>query len=109
MEKKSKDLPSGTNFSVYSAWVYVLRADDQVLGAFTSASVAYGHWVAYAEKYNLPDSPLCTCQRYRVRLDPYDMQQQDITMGFMRAWESLHSNSSPKFEPIEHPEISIEP
>lgn len=92
MEKKdSERLPSGMR---YSGWCYVLRADDHVLGAFVSASTAYGHWLAYAEKYNTPDSPLCTCVRYRVRLNPYDMQSQDVTMNFMRAWESLHQSQT---------------
>lgn len=93
MEKESKKMTSG---SKYSGWCYVLSADDHVLGAFLSASVAYGHWLAYAEKYNTPDSPLCTCVRYRVRLDPYVMQSQDVTMNFMRAWESIHHSKTPK-------------
>lgn len=94
MEKKdSERLPSGMK---YSGWCYVLRADDHVLGAFVSASTAYGHWLAYAEKYNTPDSPLCTCVRYRVRLNPYDMQSQDVTMNFMRAWESIHKSTTSK-------------
>lgn len=94
MEKKDFErLPSGMR---YSGWCYVLRADDYVLGAFVSASTAYGHWLAYAEKYNTPDSPICTCVRYRVRLDPYDMQSQDVTMNFMRAWESLNQSETPK-------------
>lgn len=73
----------------FSSWSYVIKADQQVLASFTSASLAYGHWLAYAEKYNRPDDPLCTCVRYRVRLDPYELQQQDITLSFMKAWESL--------------------
>lgn len=94
MEKKdSERLPSGLR---YSGWCYVLRADDHVLGAFVSASTAYGHWLAYAEKYNTPDSPLCTCVRYRVRLNPYDLQSQDVTMNFMRAWEHFHQCKTPK-------------
>lgn len=84
------DQPSGMRFS---PWSYVVKLDENVIGSFVSGSVAYGHWLAAAEKYSGPDDPLCTCTRFRVRLNPYELQQQDITLNFVRAWESIHQSS----------------
>lgn len=75
--------------SKFSPWSYVLMIDDQCVGAFSSAALAYGHWLAYAEKYNTPDAPFAHCARYRYRLDPYEAQQQDMTMVFVRQWQTI--------------------
>lgn len=78
----------------FTRWTYVVKADQQVLGSFPSASLAYGHWLAYAEKYNKPDDPICSCTRYRVRVLPYELQQQDVTLSFMKMWENLLQSKS---------------
>lgn len=75
--------------SKYSVWTYVLQLDEKVVGAFSSAALAYGHWLVYAERFSSPDSPFCHCSRFRVRLEPYDMQQQDMTLFFARQWQAI--------------------
>ena len=75
--------------SKFSPWTYVLQIDDQVVGAFVSASLAYAHWLAYAEKYSNPDAPFAHCSRFRYCLDPYEPQQQDMTLIFARQWQAI--------------------
>lgn len=70
-------------------WTYVLQIDDHVVGAFASASLAYAHWLAYAEKYSNPDSPFAHCSRFRYCLDPYQPEQQDMTLIFARQWQAI--------------------
>lgn len=80
MSKKTKFTP----------WVYVLQLDDNVVGAFTSAALAYAHWLACAEKYSTPDAPFAHCSRFRYSMDPYMPEHQDMTMIFARQWQAIH-------------------
>lgn len=73
----------------FSPWTYVLMIDDRCVGAFVSASLAYAHWLAYAEKYSSPDAPFAHCSRFRYCLDPYEPQQQDMTLVFARQWQTI--------------------
>lgn len=73
----------------FTPWTYVVQIDETVVGAFHSASLAYAHWLAYAEKYSNPDSPFAHCSRFRYCLDPYTPQQQDVTLNFARQWQAI--------------------
>lgn len=72
----------------FTPWTYVLQIDDQVVGAFSSAYLAYAHWLHAAEKYSSPDAPFAHCSRYRYCIDPYEPQQQDMTLIFARQWQA---------------------
>lgn len=86
MSKKSKFTP----------WVYVLSLDDQVVGGFTSAALAYAHWLAFAEKYSSPDAPFAHVSRYRYSMDPYMPEHQDVTMIFARQWQAIRDLKNKK-------------
>lgn len=73
----------------FTPWTYVVKVEDTVLGAFTSVSMAYGHWLAYAEKYSNPDDPFVHCSRYRYCMKPYEAQQEDVTMLFIKQWQVI--------------------
>lgn len=75
--------------SKFLPWTYVLQVDDRVVGAFVSASLAYAHWIAYAERFSSPDAPFAHCSRYRYCLDPYTPEQQDMTLVFARQWQAI--------------------
>lgn len=78
----------------FSPWSYVLQVNDAVVGAFVSASLAYGHWLAYAERYSNPDDPFVHCTRFRYCLEPYEQQQQDVTMLFMKQWQRIRDSKT---------------
>lgn len=80
----------------FSPWSYVLLVNDTVVGAFASASLAYGHWLAFAEKYSNPDDPFVSVQRYRYCLDPYTPEQQDLTMVFVKQWQRIREMKQKK-------------
>lgn len=86
MSKKSK----------ITSWVYVLQLDDQVVGAFPSAALAYAHWLACAEKYSSPDAPFAHVSRYRYCMDPYTPEHQDMTMIFARQWQAIRDLKNKK-------------
>lgn len=71
----------------FTPWTYVLQVDENVVGAFTSVSLAYAHWIVYAEKYSTPDAPFAHCSRFRYCMDPYTSEQQDVTLMFARQWQ----------------------
>ena len=73
----------------FTPWTYVLQVDEQVVGAFSSAALAYAHWLACAEKYSNPDSPFAHCSRFRYCLDPYTPEHQDVTLNFARQWQAI--------------------
>lgn len=73
----------------FCTWSYVLLLNDTVVGAFPSASLAYAHWLAFAEKYSNPDDPFVSCKRYRYCMDPYFPEEQDVTMLFIKQWQTI--------------------
>lgn len=82
----------------FTPWCYVLQIDENVVGAFTSVSVAYAHWLALAEKFSSPDAPFVHCSRFRCCLDPYEHQQQDMTLIFARQWQAIREMKNKKEE-----------
>ena len=78
--------------SKFTPWTYVLQVEENVLGAFTSVSLAYAHWLAYAEKYSNPDDPFVHCSRYRYCMDPYQPEHQDVTMLFIKQWQVIRDH-----------------
>ena len=78
-----------SNKKKFTPWTYVLQIDENVVGAFTSVALAYAHWLHFAEKYSAPDAPFAHCSRFRYCMDPYEPQQQDMTLVFARHWQAI--------------------